>query len=111
MPLPSLEQENGLPVSLSRDLTPEPSLPKDVAKDVLVSADPHSPFTNSFEFEESEEFERRNELDMCITTKVEHHDMDESETICFQESCKEEVEPTDLEHSDCILSMEYDSFS
>jgi len=35
MPLPGLEQKNGLPVSLSHDLAPKPSSHMDVTKDVL----------------------------------------------------------------------------
>ena len=45
-------------------------------------------------------------LDVSITTEVEHHDFDESDYIS-QELCEEEVQPTNLELVDDILSMEY----
>jgi len=44
---------------------------------------------------------------MSITSKVKHHD--ESEAICFQESCEEVVQPVNLEYD--ILSVEYEFFS
>jgi len=50
-------------------------------------------------------------LDVSITTKVEHHNLEDSEAICFQEPCEEEVEPTNLEYNDDILYVEYASFS
>ena len=48
---------------------------------------------------------------MSITTEVEHCDLDESEAICFQESCEEEVEPTNLKYDNDTFSVEYESFS
>ena len=46
---------------------------------------------------------------MSITLEVERHDFNESDYIS-QESCEEEVEPTNLEFNDDILSIEYESF-
>jgi len=54
-------------------------------------------------------FENARELDMSITSRVEHHD--ELEAICFQESCEEVIKPTNLEFGDDILSVEYEHFS
>jgi len=47
---------------------------------------------------------------MSITSKVEHHDIDESNYIS-QESCVKEVEHSSLKFDDDILSMEYESCS
>jgi len=47
---------------------------------------------------------------MSITPEVEHHDFDMSNYIS-RELCKEEVEPTNLEFDDDILSIEYEYFS
>ena len=40
MPLPSLEPESDTPTSLSQDLAPHTSSPKDVTRDVLVPSNP-----------------------------------------------------------------------
>ena len=85
MPLPSLELENGLPMSLSYGLSPKPSSHNDVSDDVLIYADPPSPFNDSFEFEVGVDVENANELDMSITIGVEHHDVDEFKDISLQE--------------------------
>jgi len=58
-----------------------------------------------------EQFDTTGEIDMSITHDVEHHDIDESEAICLQESCQELVEPTNLDLDDAILYVEYESFS
>jgi len=58
-----------------------------------------------------EDLESASDLDTSITTKIEHHDLDELEDICLQESCEGVVEPTKLKCNDDILSMEYASFS
>jgi len=50
MPLPSVEQESDLPISLSQHLTPYTSLPKDVTEVVLLYAYPPAPFDDSCEF-------------------------------------------------------------
>jgi len=109
VPFPSLEQENVLPMSLSPNLTPDTCSPKDVIEDLLVSAKPPTRLNDSFEFEVGEDLENLSELDMNVTSKVEHHD--EAEAICFQESCEEQVEPTNLGFDGDILSVEYESFS
>jgi len=57
-----------------------------------------------------EELESANELDMSTTIEVKHHDFDESDYIS-QESCEEELESTNLELDDDILSVEYELFS
>jgi len=60
---------------LSPDLAPpHTSSHKVITKDVQASADQPAPFIHSFEFEDGEESERPNELDMNITTKVEPRD-------------------------------------
>jgi len=66
MPLPSLEQESELPMSLSQDLAPYTSSPKDVTEDILVYADPPILFNDSCEFEVGEQFDTASELDMNI---------------------------------------------
>ena len=43
-PLTSLEQESSFPTSLSPDIAPHTSSPKDVTKDILVYANPPAPF-------------------------------------------------------------------
>jgi len=48
---------------------------------------------------------------MSIISEIKHHDIDESKDTWLQESCKEEVEPTNLEYDDDILHVEYESFS
>jgi len=55
-----------------------------------------------------EQFNTAGELDMSITSKVEHHDALEH---ISQESCVEVIEPINLEFADDILSIEYESFS
>ena len=49
------------------------------------------------------------DLDMSITSEIEHHD--ESEAIYFQQSCEEVVEPINLEYDENILCVEYESFA
>jgi len=55
------------------------------------------------------EFASASELDMSITTKVEHYNSDESEEPFVQESCDDMVKvgPTNLEFD----VVEYESFS
>jgi len=47
---------------------------------------------------------------MRISLKVEHHNLDESNGLYFQESREEQMEPTNVEFNDDILSMEYEAF-
>ena len=60
---------------------------------------------HSSKFEVGEELESANELDMSTTIEVKHHDFDE------WESCEDELESTNLELDDDILSVEYELFS
>jgi len=78
MPLPSLEQESDSPLFLPPTLAPAPSSHKDVTDDVLIYAGPPAPFNDSYEFEVGEQFDTAGELDMSITSEVEHHNLDES---------------------------------
>jgi len=110
MPLPSLEQESDLPLSLSPDLAPEFSTPTDATEDFLVSAIPPATLNDSFKFEDGEESNRPSELDMSLAIEIEPHDLDNSEDIS-QESSEKEDEPTNLKFDDDILSIEYQSFS
>ena len=48
-------------------------------------------------------------MGLSITSEVEHHDIDESDYIS-QESFEVEVEPTNLEFNEDVLSAEYESF-
>jgi len=73
-------------------LPPHISSPNDIIEDVLVSTDPSTPFYESFKFEEWEESARNCELDMSITPKVEHRDLDDSKDI-LQDPCVEVIEP------------------
>lgn len=66
MPLPSLEPDSDLPMSVSQDLSPHTSSPKGITEDVLVSADPLAPFNHSSEFEVGEDLENPSELDIVI---------------------------------------------
>ena len=95
-------------MSLSHDLAPHTSSHKGITNDVLACADPPSAFNDSYEFEVGEQFNTAGELDMSITSKVEHHDALEH---ISQESCVEVIEPIKLEFNDTILSMEYESLS
>ena len=72
----SREQESNHYVSLSPNLEPEFSSPRDITKEVLISAELPAPSNNCFEFEEGKEFENTSELDLKITTEDEHHDID-----------------------------------
>jgi len=87
MPLPSLEQESDLPVSLSPNLALHTSSPKDVTEDVLVSANPPTPFNHSHEFEVVEDLKNPSELDMSIKSNIERHKIDEFEEAILQETC------------------------
>ena len=80
VPLPSIEQEEDFPNSLSFDLAAHISSPNDITEDVLVSVNPPTPFYESFEFEDGEESSRNCELDMSNTTD-EHHERDETEEV------------------------------
>jgi len=78
MPLPSLEPQSDIPTSLSQDLAPHTSLPKDATDDILISFDPPALFYYSCEFEVGEQFDAVGELDMSVKTD-EHHEIEESE--------------------------------
>ena len=97
-------------MSLSQDLAPHTSSPKDVTEDVLVSSDPPAFFHHSCECEMGEDLESASELNMSITPDVEHRDLDDSKDIS-QGTCEEKIEPTILEFNDDILSVEYKSFA
>jgi len=83
MPLPSLEQESDPPLSLFPNHAPELSSSMDALEDFLISVVPPITFNDSTEFEESKALESTSELDMSITTEIEHHNLDELEAICF----------------------------
>jgi len=83
MPLPSLEQESDLPMSLSYDLTPHTSSPKDVPEDVLISSDPPTTLNDFCEFQEGEDFENLSELDVSVTLKL---SIMLSQTLCLYRS-------------------------
>ena len=85
---------------LSHDLPPYTSSQKDVTDDVLVSADPPTPFNHSCEFEVGEDLGSPSELDLSITAYKEHYDKDKSKTMSLQETCMEVIEPTKLEFND-----------
>jgi len=104
--LPSLEQEDDLPMSLSPDLAPH----MDVTEKVLVYANPTTIFDQSSEFAEDQESEHTGELDMSIPSIVELHDLNDSNAIS-QESREKDIEPSILDFDDDILSIEYESFS
>lgn len=105
MPLPGLEKERSLYMSLSQDLTPHTSSPEDV----LVPSDPPTTLNDFCEFKVGEDLENPSELDMSIKFDIEHHDLDESEDNS-PESCVEVIAPTKLEFNDDILSIEYNFF-
>jgi len=111
MPLPSLERESDTHTSLSADLVPHTSSPKDVTEDVLVYANPPTSFNHSLEFEVDEDLENPSELDMSITSDIDHHEIDEPGEILLPETCVEVIEPTILDFDDATLSVEYESFS
>ena len=101
-PLPSLEQENDLPMSLSPDLAPCTSAPKGITDDVLVSADPPTTLNNFYEFDVGEHYDTICELDISITPEVEPRDLDKSQEAISQELCDEVTEPTILDFDDDI---------
>ena len=109
MPLPSQEQESGLPIPLSRDLAPHSSSPKHLIEDILISANPPTTLHDSFEFKEGYECGNPTELDLSVITD-EHHDLDESD-LCSYESCEKVIEPTNFQFDDDIFSVEYESIS
>ena len=111
MPLPSLEQENDLPMSLSQDLASHTSSPMEVTDDILVPFEPPAPFNNSSEFEVGEDLESRRDLDLNIKSNIKHHEIDESEETILQETWADVIEPTKLKFNDTILSVKYESFS
>ena len=98
-------------MSLSPSLPPTPSLHKDVAKDVLVTADPPTALNDFCEFEVGDDLGNPSELDLNIKSNIKHYDLDESEAISLQEPCEEGVEPSDVDFDDDILIKEYESFS
>ena len=108
LPLPSLERQSDLPMSLPPNLAPHTSSHTDVTDDVLIYADPPTTLHDSSEFEAGRALESASELDMSIPSAIEHHDKLED---ISQESCEEEVEPTNLEFNIDILSVEYEYFS
>jgi len=79
MYFPCLNQESGLPVSLSPDLTPHTSSRKGITDDVLVSADPATTLDDFYEFHVGEQFDAVSELGIGITPEVEPRDLDESQ--------------------------------
>ena len=109
--MPSLEQEISLPTSLSHDIAPHTSSPKDVTEDLLVYAYSPAPFNHSCELEVAEYLRNSSELDLSIITYNEHHDKDKSEAMSLHESYEEVIEPTILDFDDDILLVEYESFS
>ena len=109
--LPSLGQKDDLSVSQSFDLAPDTNSQKDITNDVLVYTDAPATFNDSFETEEGQDPENASELDTSIITEVKHRDLDDSKDISVQEPCEKEVEPTNLELNDDILSVEYETFS
>ena len=66
---------------------------------------------DSFEFEEGDECGNPSELDLSITIDFEHHEIEESEETILQRQCEETLEPSRLEFSNDILSIEYEYFS
>jgi len=56
-----------------------------------------------------EDLKSASKLDMGITPKIEHCDLDNSKDIS-QETCEEKIKPTILDFDDNILSVEYESF-
>ena len=81
IPLPSLEQESDLRISLSQDLASHSSSPKDVTEDILIFVDPPAPFNHSCEFEVDEDLGNPSEFDLSITTYNEHNEIDGSEPV------------------------------
>ena len=74
MLLPSLDQENDIPVSLSPNLAPHTSSHTDVIDDVLVSTDRPTTLHDSFEVEAGRALVSASELDTSVTSDVEHRD-------------------------------------
>jgi len=62
MPLPDLQQEDDLHMSLSHKFAPQPSTVSDITKDFLVSANPPTRFNHSCELRKGEEFESTSEF-------------------------------------------------
>ena len=82
-------------MSLSDDPNPEPepSTPRDVTKDDLVSPKPPVPFTRSCEFEKGLEFRNGDKLDEINSNEYEHGSFNESEDNCVWKSCKGWLSP------------------
>jgi len=110
MPLPSLESESDLLMSLSPNLATYTSSPKDVTVDIQISSNPPTTVNYFCEFQEGGDLKSASELDMSITLDIEHRDFAESKEAVLQESCEEKVEPTNFQIDDDILSVEYESF-
>jgi len=68
MPLSSLEHESNLFMFLSPHFALHISSQREVTKEVQVFPLPPAPFTQSYNFEEGEEFENGSELHMSITS-------------------------------------------
>ena len=108
MPFYSITQENNLPMSLSLDLALKTGSHNDVTNDISIIIGLPYPFTQSFEFEEGEEFESARELDTNITNIIKHHDLNESEDISLWESYENvvKVRPINLKFDNDHFSME-----
>ena len=78
LPLHDLERDNDHSMPLSHDLAPEPSSPRDVAEDVLISINSPIPFSDSSEFEVGDDIESTSEIYISIITKFKHQVIDES---------------------------------
>jgi len=98
-------------MSLSTDLAPCTSSPKEVTEDILVYVYLSTTLNDFYEFEVCERSDTISELEISITPEVEPHNFDKSQEVISQELCDEVTKLTILDFDDDILYVEYESFS
>jgi len=75
MPLPSLEQESDLPMSVSPNHAPHTNSHKIITDDVLVFSNLPTILNDSFEFEVGEDLVNPSELDMSVKSDIEYYEI------------------------------------
>ena len=110
MCLPNLDQESDPPTSLSTDLAPYTSSPKDFTEDILVYVNLPTTLNDCRELEVGEQSDLVSELETSIAPIVKLHDFDDMKDIS-QELHDETPELIILDFDDDILYAKYESFS
>jgi len=81
MCLPNLTKESDLPTSLSTDLAPCTSSPKDFLEDMLVYVQLPTTLNDFCEFDVGEQFDTISKLEISVTPKVDAYDLYDQKDI------------------------------